>query len=205
MRMDAKTMAGQFVARSNAASPLKRKDRALLQGTTSTIQRLVHRANDQGAVSDGRGYALGRAASHVPDGKNVRSSRLQKQMLAFSSFSMLGKALMALCVLAGNDESLVVETHQAVHVLGPRSGADHGEDTGGIQSMLALIAAGDRDRLELLAAVKGFHLASLPDLNIAGGFDAIDEVAGHRRPQRPSRHHVDAAGVRRQVDHRLSR
>ena len=176
----------------------------LVRRRTSAIQRLVHRANDEGAVADGRRHSLGRATSHVPDGEDVRSGGLQEQGLAVAAFSMLGKARMTPRVLAGDDEPLVVETDQAVDVLGPRGGPDHGEHTRGVQSMLALIAAGDRDRLELIAAVEGLHLASLPDLDVAGGFDAIDEVAGHRRGQRSSHDEVDPTRVGGQVDHRLS-
>jgi hypothetical protein len=70
--------------------------------------------------------------------------------------------------------------------------------------VLALIAAGHRDRLELLVAVEGLHLTSLPDLDVAGGLDAIDEVGGHRRGRRPPHDEVDPTRVAGQVDHGLS-
>ena len=68
---------------------------------------------------------------------------------------------------------------------------------------LSPIAADDRHRLELLAAVEGLDLAALPDLHVLGGLDAIDEIARHRRVQRPPNHEVDAPGVSGEVDHRL--
>src|SRR5215211_8087033 len=107
-------------------------------------------------------------------------------------------------VLAGDDEPLVVETDEVAEVLGPRRGPDHGENAGGVQPVLALIAADDRDRLEPIAAVEGCHLASLPDLNIAGGFDPVNEVARHRRGQRSSHDEIDPPRVGGQVDNRLS-
>src|SRR5215211_1673112 len=84
---------------------------AQAQGSLSAPgQRLMHRADDEGAVSDGRCHPLGRAASHIPDRKHVRSSGLQKQGLAVVAISMLGEALMTPCVFAGDYESLIVET-----------------------------------------------------------------------------------------------
>ena len=121
-----------------------------------------------------------------------------------AAFSVLGKARMTPRVLAGDDEPLVVETDEAAEVLGPRGGPDHGEDSLGVQPLLALVAADDRDRLELIAAVEGLHLASLPDLDIAGGFDPVDEVARHRRRQRSSHDEIDPPRVGGQIDHRLS-
>lgn len=92
----------------------------LLGGPTSTIEGLVHRADDEGAISDSRCHPFGRAASHIPDGKDTRSGRLQKQRLAVAPSSMLGKARMAPGVFAGDDESFVVEADQATEILGPR-------------------------------------------------------------------------------------
>lgn len=121
-----------------------------------------------------------------------------------AAFSVLGKARMTPRVRARDDEPLLIETDQADDVLGPRGGADHGEQGRGVQSTLALISANERDSLELIATVKGLHLAALPDLDVLGRFDPIDEVTRHRRGQRASHHQVDAAGVGGEVDHRLS-
>ena len=121
-----------------------------------------------------------------------------------AAFLVLGKGRMTTRVLARDDEPLVVEADEADDVLGPRGGADHGEQGRGVQSTLALISAHERDSLELIATMKGLHLAALPDLDVVGGFDAIDEVTRHRRGQRASHHQVDAAGIGGEVDHRLS-
>src|SRR5215208_4042383 len=167
-------------------------------------QRLVQRADDERAIPHSRRHSFRRAASHVPDGEDVRSCRLQEQRLAAAAFSMLGEARVTPCVFAGDDESLLVEADQAGEVLGPRGGADHREHGRGGQPTLALIATDDRDGLELIAAVEGLDLAALPDLHVLGVLDAIDEIARHRRGQRASNHQVDAASVGGEVDHRLS-
>src|SRR5215208_3043757 len=167
-------------------------------------QRLVQRADDERAIPHSRRHSFRRATSHIPDGEDVRLCRLQEQRLAAAAFSMLGEARVTPCVFAGDDESLLVEADQAGDVLGPRGGADQREHGRGGQPTLALIAADDRDGLELIAAVKGLDLAALPDLHVLGGLDAIDEIARHRRGQRASNHQVDAAGVGGEVDHRLS-
>ncbi len=117
---------------------------------------------------------------------------------------MVGETLVTPCVFAGDDESLVIEANQAVEILGPGRGTDHGEDACGVQPALALVVADDRNRLELISAVKGPHLAFLPDLDVGGGLDAIDEVAGHRRAQRTSHDEVDLTRIGGQVDHSLS-
>src|SRR5215211_8207083 len=115
----------------------------------------MHRANDQRTISDGRGHPLGRATSDIPGGEDVRAGGLQEQRLVVAAFSVLRKARMTPRVLAGDDEPLVVETDETAEVLGPRRGPDHGENAGGVQPVLALIAADDRDRLEPIAAVEG--------------------------------------------------
>src|SRR5919107_5231343 len=102
-------------------------------------------------------------------------------------------------VLAGDDEPLVVEADELAEVLGPRGRADHGEYTGGLQHPLALVAADDPDRLELIAAVHGLHFASLHDLDVPGGLDPIDEVARHRCAERAPNDEVDPPRVGGQV------
>ena len=108
--------------REAAAEPASRHGSRhwLLGGPTSTIEGLVHRADDECAISDSRCHSFGRVASHIPDGKDIRSGRLQKQRPAVAPPTMLGKARMAPGVVAGDDESLVVEADQATEITGPR-------------------------------------------------------------------------------------
>jgi hypothetical protein len=69
---------------------------------------------------------------------------------------------------------------------------------------LGLVLGDDGDRLDLVAAVESRHLACLVDLDVAGGLDAVDEIARHRRAQGAPHDEVDATGVGGQVHHRLS-
>jgi hypothetical protein len=76
-------------------------------------QRLVQRADDERAIPNSRRHSFRRAASHIPDGEDLRSCRLKEQRLAAAAFSMLGEARVTPRVLAGYDESLLVEAYQA--------------------------------------------------------------------------------------------
>src|SRR3712207_7862753 len=75
-------------------------------------QRLVQRADDERAITHSRRHSFRRATSHVPDGEDFRSCRLQEQRLATAAFSMLGEARVTPCVFAGDDEPLLVEADQ---------------------------------------------------------------------------------------------
>ena len=68
-----------------------------------------------------------------------------------------------------------------------------------------MVGPGARDHhgFELLVALERSHLAPGPDADVRLGLDLVDQVARHRRLERPPGDDVDLARVVGELDHRL--
>ena len=109
---------------------------------------------------------------------------------------------MAVRLLAGDHEALVVLADEVDQPLRPRRGADHREHGRGGDALLGT-GAGDHDGFELLVSFERSHFAAGPDADVRLGRDLLDQVARHRRLERSPGHDVDLAGVVCQLDRGL--
>src|SRR5258708_22634042 len=84
----------------------------------------------------------------------------------------------AASVLAGDDESLVVDADETHQCVGSGYSADHREDGRCVEAALAISPA-DRHRFKFFVAVEGLGFVADPDLGVRLVFNAVNEVARH--------------------------
>src|SRR5258708_14209169 len=82
----------------------------------------------------------------------------------------------AASVLAGDDESLVVDADETHQCVGSGYSADHREDGRCVEAALAISPA-DRHRFKFFVAVERLGFVSDPDLGVRRAFNAVNEAA----------------------------
>ena len=164
----------------------------------------MDRADDQRAVPHGRRHALGGASADVADREHAGARALEHERAAVRPRSSAGRSPGGGCA-----SSPVTTKPLSSWPTKSTSPSDLGEapiiaNTAEVSTRRSGPAARDHHGLELLVALERSHLAPGPDLDVRLVLDLIDQVARHRRLERPPGDDVDLARVVGELDHGLA-